>query len=98
MKDKFFRVLQFLRLANKSNNISLTNTALIAVICKFVFMPGVTVTDLCMFLGAVIGYHVKRFAPAKTIAEDVEPLKADIAALQTKVTAMQLGQQIQGRR
>jgi hypothetical protein len=92
--EKLFRVLQFLRVVDETNNLSLTNIALVATLVTVLQRPELQIGDIATFIATVASYQVKRFltggAQPSTEAAD---LKAAVESLQTKITAIQLAQQ-----
>lgn len=97
-KAQVIRGLQIARILDMQGNISLTNLALVGVMTRLLMIPQVSVQDLAMFAAAIISYQVKRFAAPVSSPEDIQPLKEAVAALQTRVTTLSLGQQINSKR
>lgn len=93
-KAKVVRTLQIARVLDESGNLSLTNIALVAVLARTLMIPQLTVHDLATFLAVVVGYQVKRFAQPVGAPDDTAALKAAVADLQTKTTALQLNGQL----
>lgn len=94
MVEKLLRAGQFLRILDDSNNLSLTNIALVSTLVVVLQRPELQITDIATFIATVAGYQVKRFlsggAAPTTEADD---LKAAVESLQTKVTSLQMAQQ-----
>jgi hypothetical protein len=91
--DKIKPTLTFLRLTDEQGNLSLTNLALMLTLIKVLTSPGVELPELLTFVATIVGYQAKRYmtgTPA-TATEDAEQVKAAIEALQTKVSALQVG-------
>ncbi len=92
--ERTLRVLRFLRLVDETDNLSLTNIALIGTLVVVLQRPELQVGDIATFIATVAGYQVKRFltggATPNTEADD---LKAAVESLQTKISALQLAQQ-----
>ena len=88
---KLLRVLEFLRLTDERQNLSLTNIAMVVAVVYLIQRPELTVQDLLAFAAALAGYQFKRWVqPNTTPADEAEDLRKAIADLQTKVTAMQV--------
>jgi hypothetical protein len=90
MKAKTLRALRFLRVTDETNNLSLTNVAMVVVLVNIVQRPEVSLQDLLAFVGAMVGYQFKRFVngAAATPEQDAADLRAEIDSLKTKVTAL----------
>lgn len=97
-KAQVVRALQVVRVLDMQGNISLTNIALVAVLIRTLMIPQLSVHDLLTFLAAIFSYQVKRFAEPASAPEDMQPLKDAVATLQTKVSALQMGQQLTSKR
>lgn len=95
--DKIYAVLQFFRLLDESNRLSLTNLAVAGSFIAMLLRPEVALTDVATFAASLIGYGAKRFATGGTAAQDNAALQEAVAKLETKVTGLQLGQQAQKR-
>ena len=95
MKDKILRALQFLRLVDENNNLSLTNLALIASVASLIARPEVGLTDASTLIASLLGYQFKKYLTTGTATdasnEDVERLRIQVEALQGKVTGVMLG-------
>lgn len=92
-KDKVLRALRFLRITDADNNLSLTNIALVAAIINLSSRADVRLEDMLTFAATLAGYQVRRFltnAPS-TATTDAEDVKAAVAALESKVAALQVG-------
>lgn len=90
--DKLIRALQFLRITDENNNLSLTNIALVIVLANLLNRPELSLNDILTFGGALIGYHVKRFmagAPA-TAAGDSAAVQEQIDSIKTKIAGLLL--------
>lgn len=99
--DKIYRALQFVRLLDEQGNLSLTNIALMGVLARLLMSPTIDVESLLSFAAAMVGYQVKRFAAGFTgtpAGDEVEELRKAVDSLKTKTSALELGQQINGRR
>lgn len=93
--DKVFSVLRFLRVTDEHDRLSLTNLALAGSLVSMLLRPEVAVADIAAFAASVVGYSVKRFAAGGGTAEqDTEALAKAVASLETKVSGLQLGQQL----
>lgn len=96
--EKLIRALQFFRVTDETGNLSLTNIALVVVLIHLVNRPELAVTDIATFAAAIASYQVKRYLQPAAPAQDQTALTEALASLQTKVTALEMGQQINGRR
>lgn len=98
MIDKIQRAAQFVRLTDESGNLSITNIAVVAVLSRMISLPTIDAESLITFVVALVGYQVKRgiasFAGQQTDTTANADLAAAVASLQTKVTAIQLGQRL----
>lgn len=96
MNEKITRLLRSLRILDESNNISLTNMALIAAIVNVALRPEIALNDLIVLISTIVGYQVKRFAknPNAELEMSIEELKKAIESAQTKISALQMGQSI----
>ncbi len=93
--DKILRVLQFLRITDDSGNLSLTNLALIAAMTNAACRADTGVQDVMGVVATVAGYQFKRYMqPDNSGADETAALKAAVASLETKMTAVQMGGQI----
>jgi hypothetical protein len=95
MNDKILRALQFLRIVDESNNLSLTNLALITSVASLIARPEVGLTDASTLIASLLGYQFKKYLTTGTATdasnEDVEQLKKSVESLQSKVTGVMLG-------
>jgi hypothetical protein len=95
MKDKILRALQFLRLVDEQNNLSLTNLALIASVASLIARPEIGVTDATTIVASLLGYQFKKYltnsGTTETSNEDIAELKKTVESLQSKVTGVVLG-------
>ena len=96
-KARIIRALQFLRIMDMQGNLSLTNLCLMAALVRALMLPQVTLPDLALFIGSIVSYQAKRWMQPTTTDASAD-LQAAVAALQTKVTALQLSNQQTGRR
>jgi hypothetical protein len=94
MSDKIKSVLAFLRITDETGNLSLTNLALVVSTVAMMLRPEVAVTDAATFVATVIGYQFKRYVGGNAPVNESEALTKAIAALETKVTAMQMANQL----
>lgn len=93
MVSKIMRLMRFLRITDEQNNLSLTNIALVVAAFNLVQRPEVTTIDVAGLVATLIGYQFKRTAmPAPQDADSVEEMRKAFQSLETKVTALQLGQ------
>ena len=96
MMAKTLRALKFLRLIDESNDLSLTNIAVIATLVRFMVNPTADLASLLTFALPLAGYHAKRLLSNKTAtaetAAQTEEIRAAVASLQTSVTAVNVGQ------
>ena len=94
--EKLIRTLQFLRVIDDQKNMSLTNIALMGALGRVLMMPDLDTTTLLTFVATLIGYQARRLASglaggaAKT--DETADLRAMIKSLQTKTTALEMGQ------
>lgn len=97
--EKFLRTLRFFRLTDSDDNLSLTNTAMLVTLVAMVVKPGVALTDTLALVAALTSYQAKRWLnqSAPEAGSETEDLKKMVAELQTKVTGLQLGQQMTRR-
>ena len=87
-----------MRVLDANNNISLTNVALMAGLARTLMIPQISVHDMLVFLGTITSYQVKRYLqPDVGAPDDVAALQQTVEAMQTKLTALQIGQQITRR-
>lgn len=93
-KPQVIRALQIARVLDMQGNLSLTNIALVAVLARTLMIPQLSIHDLLGFLGVVASYQIKRFAAPVGAPEDTTALQSAVADLQTKVTAIQMGQNL----
>ncbi len=94
MSDKILRALQFLRVVDESNNLSLTNIALVSTLVVVLQRPELAIGDIATFIATVAGYQVKRFLTGGTApVAETDELKAAIESLQTKISGIQMAQQ-----
>ena len=91
------RALEFCRVTDASGNISITNIVLVITLYRITQCSNLSLPDLATFLASVIGYQVKRFALPPSAPEDTTDIAAAVAKLQTTVSAMQLGTQMNRR-
>jgi len=94
--DKFFRVLQFLRITDDSNNLSLTNIALVAAMTNAACKADTGIQDVMGVVATVAGYQFKRYMqPTDTTSGDeTAAIKAAVASLETKVSGIQMSGQM----
>jgi len=94
--DKLVRTLQFLRLIDADNNLSLTNLAVMLTLVSVLLKGPASVEDLGMFIATLVSYQVKRWVSqqAPTAGDDLKTLQEAVSKLQSSVTAVQLGQTI----
>jgi len=59
------KALQYLRINDSKNMISLTNTAMILILYKIAATPAVSFTDITALAIAVMGYQGKRIIESK---------------------------------
>lgn len=92
-KKQIARALRFLRITDENGDLSLTNVAMFAALYNIATNPGINMNDLLMFGASIAGYQIKRFsgAPTAQTKEEVAFLNEQIKALETKVTALQVG-------
>src|SRR5688500_2839599 len=96
--NKFLRLLQFFRVTDENGNLSLTNIALVVAVANMVQRPEISLVDVAGFVATALGYHAKRaFAPSPQAAADTEALQNALKSLETKVTALQMGQALKKR-
>ena len=94
--DRVYRVLQFLRIVDDQRNLSLTNIALMAVLARLLVSPTIDMESLLGLVATLVSYQAKRVVAGVAgtpAADEAEELKKIVETLQTKVTAMELGQQ-----
>ncbi len=95
MSDRIIRALQFIRVADETGNLSLTNISLLVTLALVLLRPELAVADVATFIATIVGYQVKRFAGGQTaVQDDNAAVQAAIKDLQTKFTAMQMANQI----
>jgi hypothetical protein len=87
------RILQFLRVADESGNLSLTNLALAATLIRLLMQPELAIADIATFVATILGYQFKRYmAPEpQAAASEIEDVKKALEAMQSKLSAMQIG-------
>lgn len=96
--EKLIRTLQFFRVVDESGNLSLTNIALVVVLVSLVNRPELSVADIGSLVAAIAGYQFKRWMQPDAPAEDQSELSDALKSLQTKVAALEMGQQINRKR
>lgn len=96
MKEKIIRILRALRILDESNNVSLTNMALVGAIVNVALRPEIDMNDLIALISTIVGYQIKRFAknPNSELEMSVEELRKVVESTQTKITALQMGRNI----
>lgn len=94
------KYLKLFRLLDANNQLSLTNIAMMAGIINLLLHKDVATQDMLMFVASMVGYQVKRFANNPNAQTDVslEEINKAIAQLETKVTAIQVGNSLKPRR
>lgn len=94
------KYLKLFRLLDANNQISLTNIAMMAGIINLLMRKDVATQDMLMFVASMVGYQVKRFAKNPDAQTDVnfEEINKAIAQLESKVTAIQVGNSLKPRR
>lgn len=87
------KIGKMLRVLDEKGNLSLTNLAVMAAIINLAMRKDVVINDMLIFLASIVGYQVKRFAknPNDETEATIEELNAAIAKVESKVTAMQMG-------
>lgn len=95
-KPQVVRALQIARVLDESGNLSISTIVLCIVVWRMTQQSSVSLTDLGTFLGSIVGYQVRRAiaGAAPNTAEDSAAVKQALAEMETKVTALQLGQQL----
>jgi hypothetical protein len=93
--NQILRALQFLRLVDEQNNLSLTNLALIVSVGSLIARPEIGVTDATTIVASLLGYQFKKYltnsGTAASSNEDLAELKKTVESLQSKVTGVVLG-------
>lgn len=94
------KYLKLFRLLDANNQLSLTNIAMMAGIINLLIRKDVATQDMLMFVASMVGYQVKRFASNPNAQTDVtfEEINKAIAQLESKVTAIQVGNSLKPRR
>lgn len=94
------KYLKLFRLLDANNQLSLTNIAMLAGIINLLMRKDVATQDMLMFVVSMVGYQVKRFANNPNAQTDVslEEINKAIAQLESKVTAIQVGNSLKPRR
>ena len=94
------KFLQTLRILDDKKQVSLTNLALIAAIINMAVRKDVAMNDMLVFVASIVGYQVKRFAQNPNASTDatVEEINNSIAQLESKVTALQIGNSLKSKR
>lgn len=94
------KYLKLFRLLDANNQLSLTNIAMMAGILNLLIRKDVATQDMMMFVASMVGYQVKRFAKNPDAQTDVnfEEMNKAIAQLESKVTAIQVGNSLKPRR
>lgn len=93
---RVMRALQFCRLTDADNNLSLTNVALFITLGALVLRPGVAITDIAAMVATLVSYQAKRWMAntAPEAAAESADIRKALDEMKTKVTALQLGQQL----
>lgn len=86
------KVLKFLNLLDKDNNLSLTNVSVLVCIVKMC-IPGSSIVDVGALLLALINYSHKRFESNKAIkeakADVVQPI-ADLTPILKEIESLKI--------
>lgn len=86
MKTKLLKIADFLRLIDETGNLSLTNIAVIVVICQLFVSKIVSFTDVAALLTVLSSYTFKRYIqrrnryskePKIEIAQSLDHVKLD---------------------
>lgn len=95
MKE-LLRALQFLRLVDENNNLSITNIAVIGTTLTPFFMDELEPYMLLVLTAALVGYNFKKVVVAKKNPdkEKLDELIAAVDKLKSDVTAAQISKSI----
>lgn len=89
---RLIRTLQFFRLVDHNEELSLTNITLMGTMVYLTVAPDLQVQHLLTLVATLTAYQLKRFAlkaPLKSDA-DLEKLQEAVASLESKVVALQM--------
>jgi len=84
MKPAIFGILRFFKLIDDSNQLSLTNIALIIVIVKLAMIQQASMMDLGTLLLALANYNIKKYLALGTLSTSLTTIKQDITRVVTK--------------
>jgi hypothetical protein len=91
MKAGFFKVLKFLQVSDRGNNLSITNIALYVVLVKIAIAPTFSIEECGVLFLAVANYIHKRAEAVKSSQFEAKAVKDEyevkIAALEAKIEA-----------
>ena len=93
-KKQVLRALQFLRIVDEKNNLSITNLAIMITLGAMLMRPEIQAMDIGALVAALVAYQAKRFTGAATPETEAEDIKKIVADLQSKVVALQIGNQM----
>ena len=66
----FFAILNFLNLLDRSNNISISNVAVIIVVTKIAFTPALGIAEAGALLLTLLNYSHKRYESNKLVKQE----------------------------
>jgi len=72
MKYYFNKILSFFNVSDKSNNLSITNVAVIVCLIKIAITTQCSFAEGIVFLVAILNYVHKRYSVAKSIAQEIK--------------------------
>ncbi len=93
-KKQVMRALQFLRIVDEKNNLSITNLAIMITLGAMLMRPEIQAMDIGALVAALVAYQAKRFTGVAAPENENEDIKKIVADLQSKVVALQIGNQL----
>lgn len=91
MVSKMNKFLKFFNLLDGSNNLSITNIALIILLTKIAINPALSLPEVSAFFLALLNYSHKRAVSAKTLkeAKETKPAKeVDLSPIQDEISKL----------
>lgn len=88
-----YKILNFLSLLDKDNNISITNVAVIIMVTKLMFIPTFTLAEVSAFVIVMLNYGHKRRENAKAASNNkvaTDDVSTKLEDLESKVGALLL--------
>lgn len=65
MKSKLLRALEFIRVTDEDNNLSITNVVMVSMLVKIWVTPALSMHDIALALAALTNYSHKRHVKVK---------------------------------